>query len=63
VARETRDPGPCPHHRSLTNGRAFKYNDIVQILSHEESVKNACENFKAYLEVMRSFGGREVIEL
>lgn len=48
---------------SLTNGQTFKRNDIAEILGYEESVKNACQSFRAYLDVMRSFGGREVVEL
>jgi hypothetical protein len=46
----------------LTAGQTFKCKDIADILEYESSVKEACANFKHYLEVMRSFGGEEVIE-
>ena len=47
---------------SLMAGQAFKCNDIADILEYEKSVKESCEGFKNYIEVMRSFGGEEVIE-
>lgn len=47
---------------SLMGGQSFKCNDITEILEYEKNVKEACESFKNYLEVMKSFGGEEVIE-
>jgi hypothetical protein len=47
---------------SLTAGQTFKCNNIAEILVYEENVKEACKAFKSHLEVMRSFGGEEVIE-
>lgn len=47
---------------SLTAGQTFKCNDITEILEYEKNVKEACEAFKNYIEVMKSFGGEEVIE-
>ena len=47
---------------SLMAGQAFKCNDIAEILEYEKNVKESCESFKNYLEVMRHFGGEEVIE-
>jgi hypothetical protein len=47
---------------SLTAGQVFTCNDIAEILEYERNVKESCEAFKRYLEVMRSFGGQEVIE-
>lgn len=47
---------------SLMNGQAFKCNDIAEILEYEKNVKESCEAFKNYLEVMKNFGGEEVIE-
>jgi hypothetical protein len=35
---------------------------IAEILETEKSVKEACEAFKNYLEVMKHFGGNEIIE-
>ena len=47
---------------SLVSGQTFKCNDIAEILEYENNVKESCEAFKNYLEVMRHFGGREVLE-
>lgn len=47
---------------SLTSGQTFKCADIGEILETEQNIKVACEAFKNYLEVMKSFGGQEVIE-
>ncbi len=47
---------------SLIGGQTFKCNDIAEILEYEQNIKEACENFKNYLEVMKDFGGEEVIE-
>lgn len=43
-------------------GQTFKCKDIADILEYEKSVKEACGNFKNYIEVMKNFGGQEVIE-
>lgn len=47
---------------SLVSGQVFKCKDIADILEYEKNVKEACESFKNYLEVMKHFGGQEVIE-
>lgn len=47
---------------SLIDGQSFKCNDIAEILEYEQNVKESCEAFKNYIEVMRHFGGQEVIE-
>jgi len=46
----------------LLSGSRDKCKDITILLNNEEVYKNACVHFKTYLEVMRSFGGEEVIE-
>lgn len=46
----------------LVAGQTFKCSDIGDILETEKNVKEAAENFKNYLEVMKNFGGQEVIE-
>jgi len=46
----------------LVAGQSFKCNDIAEILEYEENIKEACEVFKNYIEVMDSFGGQEVVE-
>ena len=40
-----------------------KCKDVSILLNNEEVIKSACKTFKAYLDVMRSFGGQEVIEI
>jgi len=47
---------------SLLAGQMFKCNDIGEILEYEKNVKESCEAFKNYIEVMKNFGGEEVIE-
>lgn len=47
---------------SLVSGQSFKCNDIAEILEYEKNIKESCELFKNYLEVMRHFGGQEVIQ-
>ena len=46
----------------LIDGQKFKCKDIGEILAYEAEIKEACGRFKNYLEVMKSFGGKEVIE-
>ncbi len=46
----------------LVNGVSYKAKDISTLLNNEEVIKEACQSFKDYLEVMASFGGEEVIE-
>lgn len=47
---------------SLVTGQSFKCNDIAEILEYEKNIKDSCEIFKNYLEIMRNFGGKEVFE-
>ena len=46
----------------LIAGQNFKCKDIADILEYEKNVKEACKSFLSYLEVMKTFGGEEVIE-
>lgn len=48
---------------SLLNGQTFKCKDIGEILEYEKNVKESCEAFKNYIEVMASFGGEEAFEI
>lgn len=48
--------------KDLINGVTYKAKDITIVLNNEEVIKDACNSFKTYLEVMASFGGEEVIE-
>lgn len=47
---------------SLVNGQIFKCEDIGEILEYERNVKESCEAFKALIEVMKVFGGQEVVD-
>ena len=47
---------------SLTSGQSFKCNDIGEILKYEEEVKESCATLRKVIEVMKTFGGEEVIE-
>lgn len=46
---------------SLMGGQTFKCNDIAEILEYEKNIKESCEAFKNYIEVMKNFGGEEAI--
>ena len=46
----------------LVVGQSFKCKDIADILEYEKNIKEACGIFKNYIEVMKNFGGQEVIE-
>lgn len=46
----------------LMSGQVFKCKDIADILEYEKNVKEACEMFKNYIDVMKNFGGQEVID-
>lgn len=47
---------------SLLAGQTFKCSDIAEILETENSLKQSCESFKRYIELMNQFGGEEVVE-
>ena len=48
--------------QDMVSGQTFKCKDIAEILAWEETVKGVCGAFRTYLEVMKNFGGQEVIE-
>ncbi len=47
---------------SLTSGQIFKCSDIGEILHYEEEIKESCGQLRKLIEVMKQFGGEEVIE-
>jgi hypothetical protein len=47
---------------SLVSGQAFKCNDISEILNYEEEIKASCGKLRQLIEVMKTFGGEEIIE-
>ena len=46
----------------LTQGKTWELEDVTTLLNNEEVIKDACQDFKALLQIMASFGGEEVIE-
>lgn len=48
---------------SFLRGVRFETQDIGSLLNNEEVIRDACTTFKGYLEVMRTFGGEEVVEI
>ena len=47
----------------LIRGKQVETEDIGTLLELEESVKRGCVALKTWLEVMRTFGGEEVIDV
>src|SRR5438046_1118028 len=47
---------------SLMHGVSQELKDISILLKNEETIKDACMNFKRLLDVMATFGGEEVVE-
>lgn len=46
---------------SLINGEVFG-GGALDLLSNENEIKEACQNFKTYIEFLKKFGGEEIIE-
>jgi len=49
--------------KHLLNGQSYKCKSLDEVISYSESLKNACQTLKAYIEVAGTFGGEEVIEI
>jgi len=47
----------------LIRGKSVETDDIGTLLKLEESVKRGCVSLKTLLEVMKTFGGEEVIDV
>jgi hypothetical protein len=47
---------------SMTEGRVETVSDVTTLLQNEEIIKTACDGLPPLFEVVRSFGGDEVIE-
>jgi hypothetical protein len=43
-------------------GRSQTLTDVTTLIGNEETVKNACDALPQLFEVVRTFGGNEVIE-
>lgn len=47
----------------LIDGHTTKLKNIVDIIETETTIREAVQNFKNVLDAMRTFGGRDVIEI
>lgn len=46
----------------IVNGKTFREKNVSKLLDLEEQVIKGCNNLKALLKVIASFGGEEIIE-
>lgn len=46
----------------LLQGIVYELKDVRSLIELETMIKQGCEEFKLFLDVMASFGGEEVIE-
>ena len=44
---------------NLTSGKTVECSTLDEVIAAEESIKEACENVKAYIGVAQTFDGRE----
>jgi len=49
--------------KQLLNGDSFQCKDLGEVISYSDSLKSACDALKSYLQVARTFGGEEVINI
>ncbi|MEQ8694457.1 MAG: hypothetical protein RIC85_03915 [Gammaproteobacteria bacterium] len=49
--------------RDLVEGKSFESDNIIEIISIEDTIMAAAKNFKEILDVSATFGGRVVIDL
>lgn len=47
----------------LLQGVNYQVKDVTELLRDERLIRETCQNFKILLDVMRTFGGEEVIEI
>lgn len=47
---------------SLTRGQVQTVTDVTMLVQNEETIKKACDQLPSLFEVVRTFGGEEVIE-
>lgn len=48
---------------NLLSGESYKCKSLEEVISYSDSLKEACKTLKIYLEIAKSFGGQEVIEI
>lgn len=49
--------------KTLTNGDTFKAKDLGEVVGYTENLIEACQNMKTYLEIAKTFGGQEVVNI
>jgi len=49
--------------RNLLNGDSFKCKDLPEVIAYRDSLIAASKSLKSYLEIARTFGGEEVIDI
>jgi hypothetical protein len=47
---------------SLMRGSSMTLTDVTTLVSNEDTIKNACDELPRLFEVVRTFGGDEVVE-
>lgn len=47
---------------NLLNGETYKCNDVATVIAYSESLKDACETLKGYIDAAKTFGGEETYE-
>lgn len=47
---------------NMVEGRSQTVTDVRTLVSNEETIKSACDNLPPLLEVVRTFGGDEVVD-
>ena len=46
---------------SLTKGQHIECKDLEELLGAEEAIQNACQAIRGYLEIAKTFDGREIV--
>jgi hypothetical protein len=46
----------------LISGLGYESSNIFKLMTHEDEIKAGCQQFKGYLEIMRTFVGEETID-
>ena len=47
---------------NMIMGRVQTLNDVTALVQNEDTVKNACDNLPVLFEMVRTFGGEEIID-
>lgn len=47
---------------NLIDGYNNKYHDMAEVLEAEKNIKDACETFSKYIEIIKSLGNEETLD-